>query len=339
MKIGELSRQEITARLKGPGLRWRTGPFTIHLKTSAPNLADHLRVLYQSHPLLNPPYDEVGDFHIHLSRGMGVRRWWRPKVYFKADAPSPFSPFPLDHALPLLEWGTNYCIASRAHQYLILHTGAVERNGRVLLLPGLPGSGKSTLTAALSLRGWRLFSDEFALVRPGTGRIAPLVRPIALKNESIAAIRRFDSNAQLGPEFPNTRKGTVAHLRPPPASVAADQQPAPPGWIVCPSFERGSSVTFEPLTQDQGFFQLAGNAFNYEVQGARGFRAVAQMAHHCPTWKMTFGNLEEAIEALEKLTDEVQVPMKPSPPAKADPPSETTPPPQTQHPPLTGIER
>ncbi len=311
MKIGQLSLNEVSQRLRGPGLRWRTGPFTIHLTTSAPTLPQAFRLLYQSHTMFEEPWQELADIHIHLARGKGVRRWWRPKVFFEADAPSPFSPFPLDHALPLLEWGTNFSIASRAHQYLILHTGSLEKNGHVLLLPGLPGSGKSTLTAALALRGWRLFSDEFALARP-----------VALKNDSIHVIRRFAPSAQLGPEFPKTRKGTVAHLRPPTASVLADQTPAPPGWIVCPNFEEGAKVTFESQSRDQGFFQLAGNCFNYEVQGARGFRAVANITRRCRTWKMTFGDLEQAVEALETLiNDHPPAPIDSSsaPPHRTDP--------------------
>jgi predicted ATPase len=32
----------------------------------------------------------------------------------------------------------------------------VERDGHALILPAMPGSGKSTLTAALVQRGWRL---------------------------------------------------------------------------------------------------------------------------------------------------------------------------------------
>ena len=35
-----------------------------------------------------------------------------------------------------------------------LHAGAVERDGRSLLLVGSSGKGKSTLTAALVQRGW-----------------------------------------------------------------------------------------------------------------------------------------------------------------------------------------
>ena len=99
-----------------------------------------------------------------------------------------WSPFPLDTPLPLLEWGTNYVIATRLFCYLLLHAGVVERGGRAIVMPALPGSGKSTLTAALTLRGFRLLSDEFGVVRLGDARLLRMLRPLALKNESIDVI-------------------------------------------------------------------------------------------------------------------------------------------------------
>ncbi|MBF0212040.1 MAG: HprK-related kinase A, partial [Magnetococcales bacterium] len=187
MKIGAIPPEQLARRLTSTaGLVWRAGPFRVRLRAEAPEFAASFHRLYAAHHLFDPPWNEVNDFHVALTRSRGLRRWWRPKVHFEADGPSPLSPFPLspfplDHALPLFEWGLNYCIATRAHQYLILHAAVVARGDRALLLPGLPGAGKSTLCAALMLTGWRLLSDEFALVRPDeTGAIHPLPRAISL---------------------------------------------------------------------------------------------------------------------------------------------------------------
>ncbi len=301
MRILELSPKALRSRLRQAGLLWRVGPFVIRLRTSAPDFATPFQLLYGEHHLIDEPFGDITDFHIHMARGRGLRRWWRPKVFFEMDGPVPLAPFPLDHVLPLFEWGLNFCIATRANQYLILHTAVVAKGERALVLPGLPGSGKSTLCAALVLKGWRLLSDEFALVRPATGAIAPLPRSIALKNESIEVIRRFDVMAQLGPEFPNTRKGTVAHLRPPVASVRAENELAWPAWVVCPQFRVGAEAQLEPVPKDHGFLRLTGNAFNYELQGARGFLAVSRIIHSCPVFDLTFGSLTEAVALLDGL--------------------------------------
>src|SRR3546814_15972535 len=82
----------------------------------------------------------------------------------------------------MLEWGLNWCIGAHGHQFLIIHAAVIERNGLAAILPGAPGSGKSTLTACLVHNGWRLLSDEMALVSLQDGGLTALARPISLKN-------------------------------------------------------------------------------------------------------------------------------------------------------------
>ncbi|MBF0181678.1 MAG: HprK-related kinase A [Magnetococcales bacterium] len=299
--MGTLTPGETARRLKSrDGLAWRAGPFVVSLRADVPAFPEQFHLLYGEHRLA----EEIGktnDFRLELARPWGLRRWWRPKVFFEMDGPTRMAPFPLDHALPLFEWGFNYAIATRANQYLLLHAAVVAQGERALLLPGLPGSGKSTLCAALVLRGWRLLSDEFGLLRPGSGELAPLPRSIALKNASIAVIRAFDPAAVLGPEFPKTRKGTVAHLRPPPESVQDQERVARPVWVVSPRFEAGAAARLVPLPRDHGFLRLAHNAFNYELQGERGFRAVTRMTRECRFFDLTFGDPGEAVALLDEM--------------------------------------
>jgi len=72
----------------------------------------------------------------------------------------------------------------------MLHAAVLEKNGRAVVLPGDPGAGKSTLTAALMLSGWRLLSDEITLVDRDDGLLVGLARPVSLKNASIDVIQR-----------------------------------------------------------------------------------------------------------------------------------------------------
>ncbi|MCP5302906.1 MAG: hypothetical protein H7A03_07095 [Pseudomonadales bacterium] len=80
-------------------------------------------------------------------------------------------------------------------------------------MPGQPGAGKSTLSAALMLNGWRLLSDEHALIKLDEPKVVPLCRPVSLKNESIEIIQSFDKSAVFGPASLDTHKGRVAHLK------------------------------------------------------------------------------------------------------------------------------
>ena len=66
-----------------------------------------------------------------------------------ADGRKPFWPLPAAHMLPALEWGINWCIATRSNHLLMLHSAVVERGGAAILFPAWSGHGKSTLCTAL----------------------------------------------------------------------------------------------------------------------------------------------------------------------------------------------
>ncbi|MBF0212039.1 MAG: HprK-related kinase A, partial [Magnetococcales bacterium] len=97
--------------------------------------------------------------------------------------------------------------------------------------------------------------------------------------------------------------GSVAHLRPTPESVAAEEQIAWPKWVVSPRFMANARSVLEPIPKDHGLLRLASNAFNYELQGVRGFRSVARMARACDFYDLTFGNLNEAVTLLNQLSE------------------------------------
>ncbi len=298
-QIAELSSAELIARLKHPGIYVRTGPFTIHIQTPLPILAHMLGLLYADFCL--EANDSFADFHVRLIPSRNVRCWWCPQVLFFSDGISYFQPLARDLAFPLLEWGLNWCVVRSAHQYLIIHAAVVERDGHVLIFPAPPGSGKSTLCAALVHRGWRLLSDELALVCPTAGRIQPLPRPIALKGASIQVIRDFAPHALIGPEHVNTRKGTIAHVRPPTESIARAEQTAAPAWIVFPSYKTDSPTQLTPWPKARAFMRVADQAFNYSVLGAQGFETMAHLIAACDCFTFTYGDLDEAVTCLTNL--------------------------------------
>src|SRR5205809_2621268 len=208
MIVADLSHQELVGHLAGAGLRLRTGPVVNRIQSRLAKVVHGVALHYADCTI----EDSAGfaDFHVRDSPPLGLRRWVKPQIKFQFDGTSPFLPLPASQAFAMLEWGLNWCVSNHCHQYLIVHAASVERSGLALLLPGPPGSGKSTLCAALTSRGWRLLSDELTLLDLVTGSIIALPRPISLKNASIVAIGRFAPDAQLGPPVHDTLKGSVA---------------------------------------------------------------------------------------------------------------------------------
>lgn len=299
MKVACLELSELKERLYHSGLYLQTGPFTVRLQGRFDSLSKFIQLLYADFPIAEG--EVIADFHVSLRKPANLRYWWRPQVLFQIDGCTPFEPFPLRLAMPLMEWGMNWCIATRAHHYLMLHAGIVEKNGLGIIFPAYPGSGKSTLCAALAHRGWRLLADEFGLVRLQDSKLVPLPRPIPLKNQSIEVIRKFAPEAVMGPLFPKTRKGTVAHLRPPTSSVERMNETVASSVIIFPRYKAGAPTALEPHAKAYAFLKLANNAFNYEVLGVKSFKLATEMVRSCHCYSLSYGELDEAIAALDTL--------------------------------------
>ena len=301
MNVGDLSRRETGERLAGEGLPLQFDPFNLSVRSDLDSFAAYAHQLYEPYPL--PDTTAICDFHVQISAPRGLRRWLRRQACFGVDGQFPFAPYTVEHAFPALEWGINWCVATRAHHLLLLHSAVVERNGRAILFPASPGDGKSTLCTALVHSGWRLLSDEFGLVRPEDGMLLPIPRLIPLKNESIEVIRRFRPEAVIGPPFLKTRKGTVAHVRPPLDSIRRGQEPARPRWLIFPRWVANARLRLESMPRSQAFLMVATNAFNYEVLDEAAFRLVADVVRACDCYSLVYSDLNEAIPALDELSN------------------------------------
>lgn len=241
------------------------------------------------------------DFHVTVRSPSGLRRWVRPQVIFTNDGFAPFKPLPVEHGYALLEWGLNWCISRHCHQYLTIHAGVIEMNGFAAILPAPPGSGKSTLTAALVHRGWRLLSDELALISRRDGLLIPIARPVNLKNQSIDIIRAFEPSAVIGEAARETTKGTVAHMRAPAESVARANEPARPAWVIFPKYVPGGPARLTPLAKGNAFMELAESAFNYSALGEEGFRVLADVIERCDCFNFSYSSLDDAVATFARL--------------------------------------
>lgn len=250
--------------------------------------------------------EDPGDFadvRLSLLPGSGLRRLWRRQIVLWSESSKPFEPHPLAHGLPLFEWGGNWLLAQRLNAYLLLHAGVLARGEHAVILPAAPGSGKSTLSCALHLAGWRFLSDEFGVIDPESGEVLPLLKPAALKNQSIEIICAHPQ-ARLGPVFPGTRKGDVAHFTPDAASIAARHQRAQPRLVVFPQFRAGASLRATPIPAANAALRLGLNSFNYRTLGSIGFHSVVRLARNCPAYELEYSSLKEAIAHINALLDD-----------------------------------
>jgi hypothetical protein len=301
LNVSGLTAHELARKLRHDGVQIRIGAYTVHIHSPLPAIAHGLHLLYADYPLETDA--AFADFHVSVVQPKNLRRWIAPQVIFRFDNYVPFKPLPADQAYPLLEWGLNWCFSTQYHRHLVIHGAVIERNGRALILPAPPGSGKSTLCAALVSRGWRLLSDELTLVAPDDLSVVPMCRPVSLKNESIQIIQQFEPTATMGPPAFDTSKGTVGHMRAPTESVLRSQERGLPSWIVFPKYEASASAQLDEHPKASAFMKIAGNTFNYSMLGLRGFETVSKLVDRCGCYEFKYSNLDEAIDIFNTLSE------------------------------------
>ena len=303
MKVSKLHQDELVSILSRGEFLLALGPFVVRLRSDVRGLARDILLAYGDFECL--PADGFADFKVDITLGWGWERWIKPTAYFSFDGRPVFTPLPAYQAFAMLEWGLNWCVAAYSHQYLIFHAAVIEKHGFAAILPAPPGAGKSTLCAALVNRGWRLLSDELALYDIGRQQLFGMARPVNLKNQSIEIIQSFEPSVRMTEPVPNTSKGKVALMRPPPDSVSRVQEAATPAWVVTPKYQSGSGASLEPMKCAEAFMLLAEQSFNYEMHGVDGFDGLAALIDRCACYQFVYSDLDEAVEVFERLAKTV----------------------------------
>jgi HprK-related kinase A len=299
--LKDFSPSQISAALQCGSLRLHVGYFSLKICSVIPEFKSAFRQLYAHYPVSVTGGEY--DYDIDISPPSFFRRWIRRNSLFRLSGDAPFLPMEVGHSHALFEWGLNWTIGSYAHNFLILHSAVVELHGCGVLLAAVSGSGKSTLAAELSLQGWRLLSDEMALIDADLN-LVPCARPVSLKNQSIEVIRGRHPHAVFGPYARDTHKGTIAHLAAPQSSIERNLEAANPRFIIFPKWRADAPLRIESIGSGQAALRLIDQSFNYPLLGQQGFNRLADLVESAEAWEVEYSDLDEVSEALSQLVCE-----------------------------------
>jgi ABC-type thiamine transport system ATPase subunit len=290
-------RSGLTDACDGPG--WvrsrcfRCLDFDWSLLTNDPQLAQWLSYLYEACVV----GDNAGEAHVFT-----LRRHETPEpasVSLDRDGRSILRQVPPDLAIARLVWEVNRGVVDEARNKLLLHAAAAERDGRVVLIAGPEGSGKSTLVAALVRSGLRYMTDETVAVEVPGATIEPYPKPIALDGaalESLNLTSVVPTRTEIGLEH-----GLVAAQ-----AIRADaitQSKGLAALVVFPTYRAGAPSSARSVTRAEAAIALADQAFNFWALGPGRLEAIAAVVRGSDCCGLDMGDVGIAQEVVLELFD------------------------------------
>jgi hypothetical protein len=178
---------------------------------------------------------------------------------------------PEDLALAQVVWEVNRGVVGQARNRLLLHAAAAERDGRVVILAGPEGSGKSTLVEALVRSGLRYVTDETVAVALPAGTIVPYPKPIALYETQ--QCQRLVPAQAIRPDAVATSGGNARLL-----VFLAGHQP-------------GRATAARAIPRAEAVVALAEQAFNFRDLGPGRLDALAEVVRASDCYQLEVGDL------------------------------------------------
>lgn len=266
-----------------------TGLYSFTVSSNFHTLLPPVNTIYSDAPNSPGPVD----FSVHLNSPSFIRKYIRPQVSFYCDQFTPFKPLGAEQAYALLEWGMNWCISNHEFTRLIIHSAVLVKNGKAIIFPAEPGSGKSTLSAYLALSGWSLYSDELAIIEMDSAKVNPLFRPVCLKNDSIDLVKKWFPQSIFTEICRDTQKGDVAHLKASTWTQYQHRKAVDIVGVVFPKYIKNKELTIYQLSQIDAFETLSKNAFNYGVLGKPGFETVERIIKSAALFEIEYESLAD----------------------------------------------
>jgi hypothetical protein len=207
----------------------------------------------------------------------------------------------LDHLAPLVNSRMRQTAINRDRYFLAIHAGVVSNGERCILLPGRTGSGKTTLTAALSRDGFHYFSDEFALLEEGTLRARPVPLSLTIKRGAVELLTSYYPG--LGGLLAHTREDgqTVRYLSPA-ARLVDLERSDPVGWIIFPRYEADAVTSLCPVSKPEALRRLLRECLVLpELLDRAGVESLVRWIRTVDCLELPMSSLPDAVSLVKRL--------------------------------------
>jgi hypothetical protein len=193
-------------------------------------------------------------------------------------------------ALAHLLWEVNRRAVCEPSDALIVHGGAVARDGQAVVCTAPSGHGKSTLVAALLRTGFDYLTDDAVALDLVSGIAKPAPKPLALgpdiasmfglPADPFGAVERYATARDLG------------------ARVALA---APVVVVVFPQYEAGGALIVREVSRAAALLRVAEGSFNFHLLKERALYGLADTIRGCRCLEITYPDARDAAREIDDV--------------------------------------
>ncbi|NND02273.1 MAG: hypothetical protein HKN91_05750, partial [Acidimicrobiia bacterium] len=196
-------------------------------------------------------------------------------------------------------WHINAESARRTGEFVLVHAGAVAvPGGAGLIIPGVSGTGKSTLVSGLLHAGFGYFSDEAAAIDPIERQLHSYPKAVTLKDRTVFETYPELPPAGVRPEYVRNHWYIV------PEEIRPDimAPPAPVGHVVLSRFEPGAPTTIELASRAEAAAAVGRSIINIGRYKSRVLPLLADLVAGARCYSLRSGDLRSAVDAVVAAT-------------------------------------
>ncbi len=216
---------------------------------------------------------------------------------------APIDHCPLPHMLaPAVKNAVRQLAVQNCDFFMEIHAGVLARGDQALLLPGAPGSGKTTLTAGLGKSGFGYLSDEVAILQTDSLKLRPVPLGLGIKDGAV------DVLASRWPELrelpAHTREDRIrVRYAPPPSGNDLWDREFDARWIIFPRYDADCTTELHALSRGDALRRLMEECMVLPQQlGCGSAQNIAAWLRGIDCYELPMSSLDEAIALITDMT-------------------------------------
>ncbi len=201
-----------------------------------------------------------------------------------------------------LVWQT----AVNAHDFFLdVHAGVVGDGKQCYLMPASPGSGKSSLTLALTYHGFEFFSDEVALLFEEDFQVESVPLAACIKNTGLETMLHYYPQLQHCQQHYRSDEKFVRYLQPPGSSTPPHGTKRPVGAIIFPKYDPSTETRLTPLSKTDALLKFIQECLVIDTRLDKNRVAkLLNWIEKTPCYELITTDLEDAVQCIQHLSNQ-----------------------------------